>query len=126
MLPNFLAEDAVRREKGQSPALDVSQYAATTLLVTLGITSVVEQQSLDVEIQGSTDGQTWLPKAIAGFPQKFYCGTYSIVVDLSGTPEVGFLRATWKMNRWGRGELEASFGFYVFAEPAGAAVAAGG
>lgn len=125
MLPNFLAEDAVRRENGQSAAVDVSEHAGAPLLVTLGITRIVEQESLDVEIQGSADGEAWLPKAIAGFPQKFYCGTYSIVVDLSTVPEVRFLRATWKMNRWGRGETKASFGFYVFAEPAGAAVAAG-
>jgi len=124
MLPNFLAEDAVRRENGQSPALEIGGNAGAPLLVTLGITRIVEQESLDVEIQGSADGQTWQPKALAEFPQKFYCGTYSILLDLSATPEVAFLRAAWKMNRWGRGDTKASFGFFVFAEPAGAAVAA--
>lgn len=124
MLPNFLAEDAVRRENGQSAAVDIGGHAGASLLVTLGITHTVEQESLEVEIQGSADGQVWQPKALAGFPQKFYCGTYSIVLDLSATPDIAFLRAAWKMNRWGRGDTRTAFGFFVFAEPAGAAVAA--
>ena len=125
MLPNFLAEDAVRREDGHSEAVDISAQAGAHLLVTLGITRIVEQESLDVELEASPDGTTWTGKPIAAFPQKFYCGTYTIVVDLTAHADAKFLRAKWSMNRWGRGDSKPQFGFYVYAEVAGAAVAAG-
>ncbi len=117
MLPSFLLEDGIRREDGTSPAIDLAGAKGSALLVTLGITRIVEQESLDVTIWGSADGETWGAKSIASFPQKFYCGTYSILVDLSAHPDVQFIRAQWKMGRWGRGEPKPQFGFYLFAEP---------
>jgi len=118
MLPSFIAEDSVRREDGTSSALELSGAQGSMLLITLGITRIVEQESLDVSIWGSADGTEWGTAPLASFPQKFYCGTYSILVDLEGKPEVKYLRAQWKMNRWGRGELKALFSFYLFAEKA--------
>jgi len=41
-------------------------------LLTLAITNIIEQESLDVSIFGSADGATWDPKPVAAFPQKFY------------------------------------------------------
>jgi hypothetical protein len=116
MLPNFIVEDSVRREDGTSMALDISGDQGSTLLLTLGITRIIEQESLDVTVHGSRDGVEWGPKPLAAFPQKFYCGTYGIIVDLSAEPEVRYLRIQWKMSRWGRGEPKALFGFYVFAD----------
>jgi hypothetical protein len=124
MLPSFIAEDSVRREDGTSPALELAAAQGSMLLITLGITRIVEQESLDVTIWGSADGTEWGSAPLASFPQKFYCGTYSILVDLEGKPEVKYLRAQWKMNRWGRGEPKALFGFYLFAEKAAVAVTA--
>ena len=126
MLPNFLADDAVRREDGHSEPVDIGAHLGASLLVTLGITRIVEQQSLDVKLEGSADGATWSSQPVAAFPQKFYCGTYTIAVDLAPYPETKYLRARWTMKRWGRGDSKPQFGFYVFAEPAGAAAAAGG
>ena len=54
------------------------------LLLTLGITRIIEQESLDLTIWGSANGDTWTQ--IAAFPQKFYCGTYSLLVDLTTAP----------------------------------------
>ena len=84
-----------------------------SVLLTLGINQIVEQESLDVSIWGSAGGEAWVQ--IAAFPQKFYCGTYSLAVDLKAHPEVKLLRAQWKMSRWGRGDLTPMFGFYLFA-----------
>ena len=42
--------------------------------MTLAITKIIEQESLDLSIFGSADGATWGAKPIAAFPQKFYCG----------------------------------------------------
>ncbi len=115
MLPNFLIPETVVRESGTGPEIEIAT-PGTYLLVTLGINRILEQQSLDIFITGSTDGVTWNPKPLVRFPQKFYCGTYSMVLDLTQNPEVKFLRAEYKVNRWGRGETKPLFGFYVFAE----------
>ena len=125
MLPAFIIEEAVRREDGTSPAFDIAGAQGGCLLLTLGITRIIEQESLDIAIQGSVDGAEWLPKPLATFPQKFYCGTYSILVDLADSPDVKFLRIQWKMSRWGRGEPKPLFGFYLFAEKTAAPVTAG-
>jgi hypothetical protein len=114
MVPGFILPEITTQESGSGPAVDVTEAAGRTLQLTLGITRSVEQESLEVEIFGSADGQEW--RKIAKFPQKFYCGTYSILVDLSRHPDVRLVRAQWKMNRWGRGSLKPLFGFYIFAE----------
>ncbi|MBL0161438.1 MAG: hypothetical protein IPP47_30840 [Bryobacterales bacterium] len=116
MLPNFLLPDQVVRQNGSGPAIDLGEQAGGVLAVTLGVNRIIEQESLDVSIWGSVDGQVWSDKPIAAFPQKFYCGTYSLLVDLTDQPDVRYLRADWKMNRWGRGEPTPLFGLYVFAE----------
>ena len=116
MLPGFIVEDGVRREDATSAALDVSGAQGETLLLTLGITRIIEQESLDLTIWGSADGTEWGAKPLAAFPQKFYCGIYSILIDLAESKDVKFLRAQWKMGRWGRGEPQPLFGFYLFAE----------
>ena len=53
---------------------------------------------------------------MAGFPQKFYCGTYQLLVDLSKHPHVKKLRAKWNVNRWGKGEPKPLFTLYVFVQ----------
>src|SRR5687767_11495839 len=125
MQPRFIAEEAVRREDGTSPAIDITGDQGSMLLLTLGITRIIEQESFDLAVYGSTDGNEWGPKPLAAFPQKFYCGTYSILLDLSDAPDVRFLRVQWKMSRWGRGEPKPLFGFYVFAEKVAEPVAVG-
>ena len=118
MLPNFLLPETVVRQDGAGPDFDVSSDAGKTLLLTLGITRVIEQESVDLMIDGSADGKTWSDKPVAVFPQKFYCGTYTLYLDLRGRPDVRFLRVRWKLNRWGRGEPTPLFGIYVFAQNA--------
>jgi hypothetical protein len=116
MIPAFLHPEQVVREDGHGPAISIENVKSDRLLVTLGITRIVEQESLDVSIWGSADGSEWRP--LAAFPQKFYCGTYSLLLNLSQHPDVRYLRAQWKMGRWGRGDQKPLFGFYLFAEEA--------
>jgi hypothetical protein len=116
MLPNFLLSEQIVRQDGAGPALDLGDQRMGLIAITLGITRIIEQQSLDLAIHGSVDGQTWTDKPILAFPQKFYCGTYSLLLDLSEQPETRYLRVQWKMNRWGRGEATPLFGMYVFAQ----------
>ena len=113
MLPSFLIPDSVIREGGSGPIVDLGDTAGSVLLLTLGIRRIIEQESLDVSIWGSTDGTDWGAKPVSNFSQKFYCGTYQLLLDLTGHPEVRHLRAQWTMARWGRGDLKPLFGCYL-------------
>jgi len=103
MFDEFLIpEKTVVREKGDGPAVDVSSAAGKVLLLTLNITDIIEQQSLDVSVWGSADGAAWGEKPLLAFPQKFYRGEHPLLLDLSKHPTVKFLRAQWRVERWGR------------------------
>jgi len=121
MIPAFLLPEQTATEDGQGAAIALGEYQGKNLLVTLGINRILEQESLDVSILGSPDGEQW--SSLVAFPQKFYCGTYSLVVPLARHPAVKHLKAHWKMGRWGRGEQKPLFGFYLFAEEAKLAMA---
>ena len=116
MLPGFLLPETTVREAGNSAALDLDDARGQVVLLTLGITRIIEQESLDVAVWGSADGNEWGAKPLAGFPQKFYCGTYQILLDLTTHPDVRFLRVKWSAQRWGKGQNKPLFGFYVFAQ----------
>jgi len=83
-------------------AFDISASASRTFLCRLTVTSQIEQESLDVSIWGSADGENWTKRPLLKIPQQFYCGTTKMVLDLSLRPEVKFIRARWDLNRWGR------------------------
>jgi hypothetical protein len=99
--------------KGDGAAVDVSGAASRVFLVTLSITNIIEQESLDVAIFASADGAAWEPKSIAAFPQKFYTGESPLLLDLTAHPEVRFVRAHWDLARWGRGVETPMFEFGV-------------
>jgi len=115
MLPQFLLPETTVREAGQSPDIDLGETQDGTLVLTLGITRIIEQESIDLAIWGSVDGADWGIKPMVAFPQKFYCGTYQILLDLTDRP-VRFLRAKWQVNRWGKGDPKPLFGVYLFAQ----------
>jgi hypothetical protein len=83
-------------------AFDISARATRTFLCRLTVTDQIEQESLDVSIWGSTDGETWTKKPLLKLPQQFYRGTTKMILDLSLRPEIKFIRARWDLNRWGR------------------------
>jgi hypothetical protein len=118
MAPNFLLTEQVVRQDGNGPTLAVGGSSQKAFYLSLGITRVLEQQSLDLSIWGSPDGENWGAKPLAAFPQKFYCGVYSLLLDLTSHPDIQYLRVAWKVSRWGRGEPTPLFSIYVFAEPA--------
>lgn len=87
---------------GDGAAFDISASASRTFLCCLIVADQIEQESLDVSIWGSADGETWTKKPLLKLPQQFYRGTTKQVLDLSLKPEVKFIRARWDLNRWGR------------------------
>src|SRR2546427_5126727 len=99
--------------RGDGPAADVSGAANRVFLLTLAITKIIEQESLELGIYGSADGAAWNPKPIVAFPQKFYCGQSPLLLDLSQQPDVKFVRAHWEVARWGRGTETPMFEFGV-------------
>ena len=115
MLSQFLLPETVARQDGMGAEVKCD---SKILQLTLGITRIIAQESLEVSVWGSADGQHW--RHLAAFPQKFHCGIYSLALDLNGHPDVLYLRAQWKMERWARGsnqdERAPMFGFYVRAE----------
>ena len=114
MNDSFLVPDkTVVNAKGDGPAVDVSSAANRVFLLSLNITGIVEQESLDVSILGSADGTTWGPKPLTNFPQKFYQAQHPLLLDLTGQPNVKFLRAHWEVARWGRGSETPMFEFHV-------------
>jgi hypothetical protein len=99
--------------KGDGAAVDVSGAANRVFLVTLTITKIIEQESLDLSVYGSADGGAWGAKSIAAFPQKFYCGESPMLLDLTAHVDVKFVRAHWDVARWGRGTETPMFEFGV-------------
>jgi hypothetical protein len=97
--------------KGNGSAVDVNAASSRVFLVTLAITKIIEQESLDLSIYGSADGTTWGAKSIAAFPQKFYCGESPLLLDLTAHEDVKFVRAHWEVARWGRGTETPMFEF---------------
>ena len=107
----LVAPNTVVTAKGDGPAIDVSGATSRVFLVTLAITKIIEQESLDVSVFGSADGTTWGAKSIAAFPQKFYCGETPLLLDLTAHADVKFVRAHWEVARWGRGTETPMFEF---------------
>lgn len=116
MLPNFLVPETVTNGNGSGPVLALENGNASRVLVTLGILEVVEQESLELTIWDSPDGENWGKHPIAAFPQKFYAGNSAIVIDLARHPEARFLQARWVAQRWGRGDHTPRFAFFAFVE----------
>jgi len=87
---------------GDGPSFDISASKTRTFICRLAVTEQLEQESLDVSIWGSADGQDFGKKPLLKIPQQFYRGTTKMVLDVTFRTEVKFLRAKWELNRWGR------------------------
>jgi hypothetical protein len=110
MLDAFLVPaNTVVAAKGDSEALDISTASNPVFLLTLSISSVVEQEAIEVSLFTSSDGAAWETKPVTSLPQKFYVGNYPLLVDLSAAPSAKFVRAHWELSRWGRGPATPKF-----------------
>lgn len=112
----FLIPESVIRESGSGVIFDLGENPPA-LLLTLGITEVVEQESLEIRIFGSPDGTEWPASPIGAFPQKFYEGISALVIDPAQHIGFRYIRAQWKTNRWGRGSKTPMFRIYLFLQP---------
>ena len=113
MYEAFLVPEITIEAAGESEPVALGGGAGKALLLTLAITGIVEQESLDVSIWGSADGTDWGAKPLTSIPQKFYQGVYQLLLDLSKNPETRFLKAKWAVNRWGVGSTQPHFSFMI-------------
>jgi hypothetical protein len=108
MLDTFLIPEQTIEKNGEGAPLELGDEAGQNFLLTLRITRVIEQESLEVSVWGSEDGTTFATR-LAAFPQEFYTGIRQLPLDLTGQPSVRSIRAKWLVNRWGRGKAGATF-----------------
>jgi hypothetical protein len=94
---------------GESAAHDLAASTTRTFLCTLEIAAQVEQESVEISVWGSTNGELWEQKPLLIFPQRFYKGETQQVLDLRQRPELRFIRARWHLHRWGRGAPQPAF-----------------
>jgi hypothetical protein len=90
------------QENGHGEAVDIRTSPTRTFFCLLHISEQIEQESLDISIWGSADGESWGTNPILKMQQQFYRGETRAVLDLTLVPEVSFIRAGWDLNRWGR------------------------
>jgi hypothetical protein len=87
---------------GTGAAFEIAESESRTFFCILTVNEQIEQESLEVSLWGSPDGQDFGKRPILRFPQQFYRGATKLVLDVSLRPDVKFLHARWELNRWGR------------------------
>jgi len=105
---------------GEGQPFDITSSQTRTFLCTMEITDQMEQESVDISVWGSTDGQDFGKMPLLKMPQRFYRGETRQVLDLSLKPEIRFIRAKYDLARWGRVAPHPMFvlGFQVSEIPA--------
>ncbi|MGB6429443.1 MAG: hypothetical protein WBF06_02575 [Candidatus Acidiferrales bacterium] len=99
---DLIPPDTCLEANGKGAPVDIRPSQTRIFFLVMEITDQIEQESADVSIEGSADGETWTPQPILKLPQRFYRGQTRAVLDLTTWPEVNFIRAAWDLNRWGR------------------------
>jgi hypothetical protein len=117
--PEYLVPECVAYADGMGLVIDVGTDSGKLLVLTLAINCIIEKECLVVSIWGSPDKIIWGTQPLVSFTQKHYCGMHSILLNLAKHPGVQYVRAEWKMSRWGRELGTPMFAFYVSAEPSG-------
>ena len=99
---DLIPQGTLLQENGHGAAIDVRASATRTFFCVMVIGDQIEQESADVAVWGSADGENWGTHPLLKLPQQFYRGETRAVLDLTLVPEVNFIRAGWELNRWGR------------------------
>jgi len=105
---------------GEGQPFDISGSQTRTFICSMEITDQLEQESVDISVWGSADGQDFGKMPLLKMPQRFYRGETRQVLDLSLKPEIRFIRAKYDLARWGRVAPHPMFvlGFHVSEIPA--------
>jgi len=117
--PQPLVPECVVQADGTGPSIVLEGQQGKLLVVTLGINSVGQRESLELSIWGSSNGTDWGLRPLVSFSKKFYCGFYSVLLNLAKHPDVHYLRASWNVSSWGKRNSDPMFDFCVFLQESG-------
>ena len=99
---DLIPQGTLLQENGHGEAFDIRESSTRTFFCVLRVSDQIEQESVDVSIWASADGENWGTHPVLKLPQQFYKGETRAVLELTLVPEVNFIRAGWELNRWGR------------------------
>jgi hypothetical protein len=99
---DLIPQGTLLQENGHGEAVDIRASSTRTFFCVMVISDQIEQESADVAIWGSADGENWGAHPVLKLPQQFYRGETRAALDLTFVPNVNFIRAGWDLNRWGR------------------------
>ena len=99
---DLIPPDSRLTANGEGQPYEIASSETRTFLCSMFIEDQIEQESVDISVWGSTDGQDWGKFPLLKMPQRFYRGETRQILDLTLKPEVRFLRAKWDLARWGR------------------------
>jgi len=99
---DLISQGTLLQENGRGEAVDVRSSSTRTFFCVMLIREQIEQESVDVSIWGSAEGENWGKQPLLKLPQQFYRGETRAVLELNLVPEINFIRAGWELNRWGR------------------------
>jgi hypothetical protein len=123
---DLIPPDTRLTANGEGQAYEIAASETRTFLCSMFIEDQIEQESVDISVWGSADGQDWGKLPLLKMPQRFYRGETRQILDLTQKPELRFLRAKWELVRWGRVAPHPMFvlGFHLTEVPAFAHTAA--
>lgn len=99
---DLIPPDTRLTANGEGQPYEIAASETRTFLCSMFIEDQIEQESVDISVWGSVDGQDWGKLPLLKMPQRFYRGETRQILDLTLKPEVHFLRAKWDLARWGR------------------------
>ena len=99
---DLIPPDTRLTANGEGQPYEIAASETRTFLCSMFIEDQIEQESVDISVWGSADGQDWGKFPLLKMPQRFYRGETRQILDLTLKPEVRFLRAKWDLARWGR------------------------
>jgi hypothetical protein len=121
-----LVPEELFRGNGYSPSVPLSDLQGKPIQLTLSITRMMEEQTLEILIWGSTDGEQWMDRPLVTLPHRHYCGDYHYTMDLTRHPQVTHMRAEWRLRSWGHTTAYRLISFSLEASEAVEAVMAAG
>src|ERR1700675_905451 len=117
---DLIPPDTRLTANGEGQPYEIAASGTRTFLCSMFIEDQIEQESIDISVWGSADGEDWGKLPLLKIPQRFYKGDTRQVLDLSMKETIRFLRAKWELARWGRVAPHPMFvvGFYLIEIPA--------
>ena len=112
-----ILKEITAHSAGASYPMSLGSYRGRALVISLIIDIVAENEALEVMVSGSENGDVWTK--LIHFPQKCYCGSYFMPLDLRDHPKIAYICVQWETYRLISGYADPPvFGFQVVLEEA--------